>query len=154
MVGSRSAKKLFEILSISTTYPKLIALRFSLTLKTTWKKADRDRGLTLGLRGRQKGQVTYKHRRDRIQLFRRGRNYLEIFKEPFWPRPIINYPHFNYILFNIVRASSALGRILSSLSISRMNYCIRELQSSGTTGRMPLPTANRTAFGLVDRLAQ
>ena len=38
VVGSRSVKKRFEILSMSTTYPKLIAVRFSLTLKTAWKK--------------------------------------------------------------------------------------------------------------------
>ena len=39
VVGSRSAKKRFEILSMSTTYPKLIALRFVLTPPCiTWKK--------------------------------------------------------------------------------------------------------------------
>ena len=47
VVGSRSVKKRFEILSMSTTYPKLIALRFSLTLKTAWeKKADRGDNLS------------------------------------------------------------------------------------------------------------
>ena len=50
VVGSRSVKKRFEISSMSTTYPKLIALRFSLTLKTAWKKADRGDNLHLALR--------------------------------------------------------------------------------------------------------
>ena len=51
VVGSRSAKKRFEILSMSTTYPKLIALRFVLTPPIAWKKkADRGDNLHLALR--------------------------------------------------------------------------------------------------------
>ena len=49
-VGSRSAKKRFEILSMSTTYPKLIALRFVLTPRFAWKKANRVDNLHLALR--------------------------------------------------------------------------------------------------------
>ena len=50
VVGSRSVKKSFEILFMSTTYPKLIALRFSLTLITAWKKSGQGGNLHLALR--------------------------------------------------------------------------------------------------------
>ena len=48
VVGSRSAKKRFEILSMLTTYPKLIALRFVLTPPIAWKKKRTGGQLTLG----------------------------------------------------------------------------------------------------------
>ena len=49
VVGSHSVKKRFEILSMSTTYPKLIALRFVLTPPFRLEKKSRTGGDNLHL---------------------------------------------------------------------------------------------------------